>query len=231
MNLKFLIALILAATIVFAGCVSEVPELKGPPEVVPTPKPVTQPPAADLCDGVTCPDKCEGTTRYEQGSCVEGKCTYASVTEKAEACGYVSVPEQFEGLQLDTELVKCWFDKTGYQFQFFISIRNNGTRATAKGATVHLLSDFFTKKVYETVNNPSQAQPGKYLWEEKKWTQALGVSTFHGEDFVVDSPDERTDFDYQVYYCENERTWDACTAENGLLLFEGNTTADCEERA
>ena len=41
-----------------------------------------------------CPDFCEGTTRYYNGSCVDGECVYDATTNSVD-CGYVE-PEPGE---------------------------------------------------------------------------------------------------------------------------------------
>jgi len=43
--------------------------------------------SVDSCAGVTCPDKCVGTTRYTNGMCVDGTCKY-SKTANSPLCGY-----------------------------------------------------------------------------------------------------------------------------------------------
>ncbi|MGC8851396.1 MAG: Ig-like domain-containing protein [Candidatus Micrarchaeia archaeon] len=49
----------------------------------------------DLCAGVSCADKCDGTTRLSGGSCnsLTGECEYAKSTEKSSECGYVAPPK------------------------------------------------------------------------------------------------------------------------------------------
>ena len=44
--------------------------------------------AADPCAGITCPNKCEGTTQKTGGSCSNGVCTYASSVLNSVDCGY-----------------------------------------------------------------------------------------------------------------------------------------------
>jgi len=40
----------------------------------------------DLCQNVSCLDKCEGTTYLGDGQCVEGECAYVSVQENSPSC-------------------------------------------------------------------------------------------------------------------------------------------------
>ena len=57
--------------------------------------------AADSCDGVSCPDKCEGTTRYVDGVCVDGDCKYTKIANSPycgyDACDGVTCPDKCEG--------------------------------------------------------------------------------------------------------------------------------------
>ena len=47
----------------------------------------------DPCEGIECPDFCDGTTRYFNGVCVDGECTY-DVEEKSVDCGYIESIEK-----------------------------------------------------------------------------------------------------------------------------------------
>jgi hypothetical protein len=46
------------------------------------------PDPVDPCDGVTCDDKCVGTTSYFDGYCVDGDCEYAGIEPMSTTCGY-----------------------------------------------------------------------------------------------------------------------------------------------
>ena len=83
------------------------------------PEPAPEPePEIDLCEGVNCADKCEGTTSLRGGACAEGQCEYANVAENSPECGYVP-PELFGKYDFDTNLVFCEYESPPNKFVLF----------------------------------------------------------------------------------------------------------------
>jgi len=58
---------------------------------------ITCPLIVDPCEGITCPDYCEGTTKYYNGECIDGECTY-DTEENSTDCGYVEPKESSIGM-------------------------------------------------------------------------------------------------------------------------------------
>ncbi len=173
----------------------------------------------DLCAGVTCPDKCEGTTLMKEGTCVDGQCNYTSIENSVE-CGYTEAE-----LDLNTIFRFCEYYRSNKEFNIFFTIRTLGDKNPDPAASIWLVPD-----------NPEYSQPyftiqrqyekNQLLWESLFWS---GIP-YKGRMWTVRNVPEFEEFNYQLIYCEIEDpARETCSEINGIVLYSGNTLTDCED--
>ena len=248
----FLAALILAA-IALAGCAQQPPQQVCPQVITPAtspsgqctefptpcdvpkgftlvekceqrPEPAPEPePEIDLCEGVNCADKCEGTTSLRGGACAEGQCEYANVAENSPECGYVP-PELFGKYDFDTNLVFCDYQSPPNKFVLFYQIRNRTENIPTYGSTIWIKVPEIDYAQQKTIQ--SRYEKDRILWEDKQYTYLS--KTYKGQDWEIRNLDSNAALDFQLIYCEPENsTVESCTPQNGVLIHQGNTGILC----
>ena len=223
MNSKISIALFLALAIVLSGCTTPDTGTTTPSTGGTTPSEGPGDTPVDLCAAITCPDKCEGFVRLSGGHCVNGLCTYDNAEQKSSECGYQATA--YEDLQITAGFDRCVYNPESDRFHLYMSFRNDSTyRATQERARLELVQDLSDQKVWEIVN--ASIEPGRLFFEEKKWDFKVDGRDFRGTEFLVSS-DSFDHFNFTVIYCEMDSIYTQCTEDNGIVLYEGNTSTIC----
>ena len=227
---KIMIFGLLVLALILAGCVQPTPP--APDNNVTTP-PTTTPPTtdgdgdgtADACAGVTCDNKCEGTTYYSDGFCVDGSCVYGSTESNSTQCGFTARPAGFEGMDFEASLYACDYDPYENHIVLFFPIKNTGSVATQKGY-IEMVADGLPNRQFKILNKTYL--PGKYLWEETTLTKIYDKQKGLELDFEIAD----ANFDYQLIYCLMPEdalpgVYPPCTDNIGLVLVQGNTSEKC----
>jgi hypothetical protein len=223
---KIMIFGLLVLALILAGCVQPTPPT--PDNNVTPPTPPTNGGnggTADACTGVSCDNKCEGTTYYSDGFCVDGSCVYSSTENNSTQCGFTARPPQFAGMDFEASLYSCDYDPYEDHIVLFFPIKNTGSVATQKGY-VELVADGLPNRQFKILNKTYL--PGKYLWEETTLTKSYDKQKGLEVDFTIDNPN----FGYQLIYClmpddALPGVYPPCTDSIGLVLAQGNTSEKC----
>ena len=173
--------------------------------------------SADLCSGISCPNKCEGTTLMKNGACVSGTCKYTA-TENSPDCGYSAAE-----LDFNTTLRFCEYSIMSKEFSFFFSIETIGEKNPERGASVWLITG------NPSYNTPSFKIQRPYtktdiLWNETMWS---GIP-YKGNQWKIWPAPSFEAFDYRLIYCMLA-TGESCSESNGIVLYSGNTANDCNQ--
>ncbi len=199
--------LLFAALILLIGCIEPLINAPEPPETPPLPP--------DPCEGITCEGYCDEFTLLSNGECVNGECVYASREENSEVCGFVSEPK----MSFDTNFAYCRYDKLQNYYLLFFTIRNQGEMPTKENAFVQLTGEGIGKKNAKILTRSYDV--GRILWEEFKWDLP-----YKGMEWIISSTEQKV-YSFKLLYCEIDFYKEECTEENGVLLYEGDTS-NCE---
>lgn len=213
------LSIILVAAIILGGC------LKG---TVQNPQQLDI--ITDPCKGISCPEKCDGTTLNSGGKCIEGKCYYTIETfsPKCKTAPPLDTikPRELE-YTFDTNLLLCDYDKVAKKYTLIYQIRNKSNKAPPYEAVIWL-------KVPETgYASPKTLQgtyqPERVLWEDSKLVY-MG-RTYPGQSWEIRDVNAWQSIDYQLIFCEPEFAEKGkCDTFNGLLLASGNTLEVCPQK-
>jgi hypothetical protein len=172
------------------------------------------------CEGVTCPDKCEGTTLMRNGSCDNGLCMYTQV-KKSPQCGYSEA-----GVSFETLLRYCDYLSSQNKYDMFFTITVTGETNPDPRGTIWVIAD---NPDYGTPYYTIQKQyvKGDVLWQSTMWS---GIP-YKGKIWGVRDVPEFEDIDFSLIYCVLESAGEKCSESNGIVLYSGNTFRDCKEGA
>jgi hypothetical protein len=122
----------------------------------------------------------------------------------------------FEVTQVYCDVINVDENDGKVEYRLFFQLRNQGTRDTKKAATIQLQGEW-ENKIFNIVNK--SYAPNKYLWEEQVYTHPFKGNIFKGNNL---------EGAYQLVYCENQNTTDACVAEdNGYVVYESSIEESC----
>ena len=217
MNARILLgfAFLVLVLVLLSGCPKPPLEDDDSGQIEPEPEP-----EVDLCENISCNDKCENTTLFSGGSCVEGRCIYAATVENAAECGY-----EERALQLDTQFRSCSWDFYSKNFDFFFTIKNVGEVPVPENASIWIIGEGISKKTYDITNR--EYGINQILWGERNWS----AYPYQGNRWRVTDYAEFQQFGFKLVYCEGINVFiQQCSEENGTVLFEGNTGELCEVR-
>ncbi len=178
--------------------------------------------APDLCAGISCPNKCEGTTLKSSGRCVSGQCVYTTSEENSPDCGYVPPREQFD---LNVTLQRCVYDTVDDDYKLFFTITNLGDNAPPIGSSVWLVAEGISRKSCEQIQKTYGRN--QILWGDKSISSTLFPYKGNFWTIPVAQP---TALSYKLIYCEDVSCLlpaGSCTEANGVVWAEGST-AGCE---
>lgn len=214
MKMRVLLLAIIAL-IAFSGCAQ-------PPADTGAPSAPDSPPAngqqVDTCAGVTCPDRCDGTTSYYGGVCVNGSCQYQA-DYASEQCGFAPPATQAYNLQIS--MPKCIYDAGDAEFRVFHTIKNIGDKAPPEGSSVWLVGEGIGKSCHQIQNRYGLNQ---ILWGEINHS---GEFPYQGNFWKIRNKTELEAISYKLVFCEGVSCLSApgtCTAANGEVWYEGSTS-------
>lgn len=174
------------------------------------------------CAGITCPDKCSGSTRLTNGSCSNGECNY-SAEEYSTACGYSA--GSTSGLEFETTLKFCSYYPSTSDLDFFFTVRTMGRRMPEIGSAIWLVtSDSSLEKPFHVIEKDYET--GTTLWYKSIFTGR----PYKGEIWRVPNA-SLSKMSYKLIYCSNESTGKTCPASGGIILGEGNVLDECTEES
>ncbi|NOR85033.1 hypothetical protein GQ473_02860 [archaeon] len=122
----------------------------------------TPPEPPNLCNGVVCPEKCEGTTKYKNGYCVgDGDCAYAVIVEKSEVCGYIDTSEPIPEIEENQTIDEFEDEDIG---EMLDAMEDTDSKNAVSNTAVDEIKDTQTKKqeiASDAMDDTKETEEGK----------------------------------------------------------------------
>jgi len=134
------------------------------------------------------------------------------------------IPEPQADFVFDYELKFCEYNSLFEKYSFLYQIRNRTDNIPTYKAKIFMRADEIDYAQAKTIQNTYKKD--RILWQDQR-IDVVGKS-YTGQLWDIRNVDTNIALDFQLIYCEPEfATKSLCTAQNGIVIVEGNTADVC----
>jgi len=124
----------------------------------------------------------------------------------------------------DPDLVFCEYNSLFEKFYFLYQIRNRTDNIPTYQSKIFMRADEIDYAQAKTIQG--KYEKDRILWQDQR-IDVVGTS-YKGQSWEIRNVDTNLSLDFQLIYCEPEfATKELCTAQNGIVIDEGNTSDVC----
>lgn len=134
------------------------------------------------------------------------------------------IPEPEAEFIFDPELVFCEYNSLFKKYTFLYQIRNRTDNIPTYKAMIFMRAPEIEYYQGKTIQNTYEKD--RILWQDQR-IDVVGKS-YTGQLWDIRNIDTNIALDFELIYCEPEfATKELCTAQNGIVIVEGNTSDVC----
>ncbi|MCH7902453.1 hypothetical protein IIC68_01745 [archaeon] len=134
------------------------------------------------------------------------------------------IPQPEPEFIFDPELRFCEYNSLFKKYTFLYQIRNRTDNIPTYQAKIFMRADEIDYAQAKTIQNTYEKD--RILWQDQR-IDVVGTS-YTGQLWDIRNVDTNIALDFQLIYCEPEfATKELCTAQNGIVIVEGNTADVC----